>query len=236
MIEITEDIRNAILAHARLEYPRESCGLLVMINGTIQYRETINSADGHGEFCIEPEEYAKLEDAGEVISIVHSHPTRNCQPSQADLVGCEKSGLTWVICNPITAEVNQIKPNGYRAPLEGREWSYGVLDCYALVRDYYAERLQIELPDFHRPGEWWLNGGNLFMEKFAETGFVQMRDPAEHDVIMMQFRAEVPNHLAVMLSGHQIMQHVRDHLSHVCVWGGYWEQNTTGFFRHRSLC
>ena len=34
--------------------------------------------------------------------------------------------------------------------LIGRQWQYGVFDCYSIVRDYYA-LLGIKLPDYERP-------------------------------------------------------------------------------------
>ena len=34
--------------------------------------------------------------------------------------------------------------------LVGRQWQYGIFDCYSIVRDYY-KLLGINLPDYERP-------------------------------------------------------------------------------------
>ena len=36
--------------------------------------------------------------------------------------------------------------------LIGRQWNYGVFDCYSIVRDYYA-LLGIDLPNYQRPND-----------------------------------------------------------------------------------
>ena len=37
--------------------------------------------------------------------------------------------------------------------LVGRQWQYGVFDCYSIVKDYY-ELLGINLPDYKRPNDF----------------------------------------------------------------------------------
>ena len=119
------------LDHARQAYPRESCGLLVIRKGREVYWPCRNIGVGTEQFVIHPEDYAKADEQGPIVAVVHSHQGLPPEPSQADRVACEASGLPWHIVSVPSVAWSSIEPSGYVAPLVGREWSHGVLDCYA---------------------------------------------------------------------------------------------------------
>ena len=107
------------------------------------------------------------------MAIVHSHPISNPQPSIADLVACEKSGLPWIIVNPNTEEWAYCEPTGFQLPYVGREFVFGVVDCYTLVRDWYSREYGIQLRDYDRRDKFWDRGENLYLDNFAERGVSQ---------------------------------------------------------------
>lgn len=223
--------------HAAQEYPRECCGVVIVVRGKERYVPCRNMADTKEHFVMNPEDYAAAEDLGEVLAIVHSHCNLPPIPSQPDLVGCELSGKPWVIVSWPTGNVYAFEPSGYKAPLIGREFHHGVLDCYALCRDYYKERLGIELPDFPREYEWWLKGQNLYLDNFEEAGFVRV-DPStlrEHDAILMQLASPAPNHAAIYIGDNLVLQHVMHRLSSRDVYGGWYRKCAVAVVRHRSL-
>ena len=172
-----------------------------------------------------------------MLVVVHSHPTSAPLPSQADLVGCEASGLPWLITNPVTDAWHVFEPSGYRAPLVGRVFSHGTLDCYTLIRDYYWEELQLALPDFPRTENWWLQGEDLYRRHFAEAGFRVVPDVERrrHDVLLMQLSANVANHGAVYLGDGRILHHPMSRLSGRDVYGGYWHKITVLTVRHEAM-
>lgn len=228
-----------VLAHAATEAPRECCGLAVVVKGRLRYWPCRNIAVETNQFEIEPEDYAAAEDAGEVVGVCHSHVFIAPTPSEADKVMCEHSGVPWLIVNHPTGAHQTLEPTGYEAPLVGRQYSHGVLDCYQIVADYYKRTLGIELPYFHRTHEWWLNDKNLYLEGFERAGFVMVGDGTHedirpHDGLLMQVGSPVPNHSAVYLGDNLILQHVGGRLSSRDVYGGYWRKATTHVLRHRS--
>lgn len=226
----------AVRAHAEREAPREACGLAVVVKGRLRYVPCRNVA-GEAEFAIHPDDQAAAEDAGTVVAVCHSHVFIPPEPSEADRVMCEKTGLPWLIVNHPTGAHRVITPSGYRAPLIGRPFVHGALDCYSLCRDYYRETLGLDLPDYAREDDWWLKGGNLYLDHFAEAGFVEI-DPGDlraHDALLMQVASPVPNHAAIYLGDGLILQHCHGRLSSRDVYGGYWRRVTVKALRHRSL-
>ena len=224
-----------ILEHAKQEYPRESCGVVIIFKGREKYIPCRNTAEGQDHFIIHHEDYSNAEDMGEIIKIVHSHPSTNPQPSQPDLVGIEESGVPWIIINPLTEQWTETKPSGYKAPLVGRVFSPGILDCYSIIRDYYKEELRIDLIDFERVDNWWDKGQNLYVDNFEKAGFIQVNDLKEHDVIIMYNGSNIPNHGAVYLGNGTILHHPQGRLSSRDVYGGYWLKNTKLIVRHKQL-
>lgn len=227
----------AVRAHAQADYPREACGLVVVVKGRERYVPCRNVAEGSEHFVLPAEDYAAAEDMGEVIAVVHSHPDAPATASEADRVACEASGLPWHIVSWPADDLRTIEPSGYQAPLVGREFAHGVLDCYTLVRDWYQRERGITLPDFPRRDDWWQHGEDLYMRHYAEAGFVAVsQDQAEQagDVILMQLRSPVPNHAGVYLGDGTMLHHLHGRLSSRDVYGGYWQEITRCVLRYRG--
>ena len=233
---MNDDNKAAAFLHAQAEFPRESCGLLIVSKGKERYVACRNLGVGTDQFVIHSEDYAQADSQGEVVAVVHSHPAMPPTPSQADLVACEASGLPWFIVSIPNGQWAQLQPRGYVAPLVGREWSHGVLDCYSIIRDWYALERGIDIPEFTRFDEWWKRGENLYTDNFERAGFyaVASSDMKTGDVLLMQVASSVPNHGAIYLGDGLILHHLQGRLSSRDVYGGYWQKITTHTLRHCS--
>ena len=223
--------------HAREVFPAECCGLVVVVKGRERYWPCLNLATDEDKFILSPADYAAADDAGEIVAVVHSHPNLFPDASMADLVAMEASGLPWHIYALPLDRWHSYKPKGYEAPLVGREWCYGVLDCYSLARDWYAEKMGLKLGDYERRGEWWNKGLNTFVDNFMNEGFVAMEPEAEPqwgDALLMQLQSPVPSHVAVYVGNDLILHHLRDRLSSRDLLSGYYQKNTTHVLRHKS--
>ena len=205
------------LVHAKDQDPKESCGLLIDVKGKEKYYPCKNlSSYSQQCFIIDPEDYAKAEDSGKVLAVIHSHPVTPPVASQADMISCEESGLVWHIVNPKTEQWGFYKPSGYKPPLIGRHWVWGITDCWSLVRDWYKEKLGITLRDWDRPTTPEQFIKNPMFEKCAwRTGFRQLR-PEEKlengDLLFMSIMATGLNHVAIFLDG-DVLHHLADRIS-----------------------
>ena len=209
--------KDAALVHAKDQDPKEAVGLLLNVKGKQRYYPCQNLAiTNHQEFILNPEDYVKADNLGEIIGIFHSHPVTPPTPSQADRISCEHSNLPWYIVNPKTEQWAELKPEGYKAELCGRPWVWGITDCWSLVRDWYKEEKNIQLIDFERsmtPQEFL---ENPLFEKYAkETGFRELaNDEAlkKGDVLLMSILHPTLNHVAIFL-GDMVLHHLADRLS-----------------------
>ena len=170
----------AIRDHGVAAYPLECCGLVLKAGRREWYQPCRNTAASAEHFVMSAEDYAAAEESGDIVAVVHSHPDAPAAPAGRSR-RLRASGLPWYIVaveSPRTAMLSPARsvafaPEGYRAPLLGRQFAHGVLDCYTLVRDWYARERDIVLPDFSRDDGWWEPGkpGDLYMDHYAEAGF-----------------------------------------------------------------
>lgn len=234
-----------VLIHANAEAPRECCGVIVREAGDgLVYIACRNIAGEQNQFVIDPEDYVRAADTGEIIAIAHSHVLTPPAPTAADRTEIERSGLPWLIVNIPTGAYTVAVPDGYTAPLVGRPFVHGLHDCYGIVRDYYAS-IGVPLNDYPRPYGWWdqPDGPDLYRENFGHEGFVQIASGIEdarlklrqHDLILMNIRARRDNHMAVYLGGGVILHHLIGQLSRRETYQEFYQRRTTAVLRHRSF-
>ena len=211
------------LVHAKDQDPKESCGLLLNIRGKEKYFPCRNlSMTSHQCFIIDPEDYVRGSNLGDITGIVHSHPVTPAIASQADKISCEQSNLPWHIVNPKTEQWGYYEPCGYKAPLIGRPWVWNVTDCLSLVTDWYLEEKGIELikatrpltpEEFEENPESKVDGD--FNNYLIKVGF-RLLAPDERlengDVLLMGILNKGLNHVGIFIDG-DILHHLTDRLS-----------------------
>jgi proteasome lid subunit RPN8/RPN11 len=207
---------DAIREHAMSSYPNEACGIVTSVGFE---PKTNVAADPLKAWAMDPAEV----DYDSVLGVVHSHPDGPDWPSALDMRGQIAMDVPYgLIC--CTAEATT--PLWWwgasieRPPLLGRPFRHGPSgsdgrgDCYALIRDYYLAERGAHLPEFPRDQDWWLDGGNLYVDGFGQAGFTEVGgDPAPGDVLLFKIRSEVSNHGAVYLGNGLILHHTFQRLS-----------------------
>lgn len=246
---LTAKIKKAINAHANECHPKECCG--VIVNG--DYIPCTNVAVDDAQFEIDVMDLVGAEKEGKIQAYVHSHSgfgEASTKPSQPDMIQMGLHGLPWVIANGV--DVDLYKPTDYKAPLIGRDYYHGILDCYSLVRDYYQRELGITLNDYKRKDEWWadVNSDSLYVNNFKAEGFVEVSDIKKHDIILCRLgRTHYVNHALVFIGDGKlksertddvvgdslVLHHPYNRESLREIYGQQWQRRAAIIIRHKSL-
>ena len=243
---LTKSVKAAIITHAQEEYPREACG--VIVNG--EYVPCTNISPDNAQFEIDPMNIVGASKEGEIKAYVHSHPDGSCQPSMPDRVQMNLHGLPWIITNGTDVELH--KPDGYKAPLLGREYYHGIMDCYTLIQDYYQRELGITLNNYERTDAWWEDKDSkpLYLDGFKKEGFIEVDNVQQHDIILCRLgRTEHVNHALVFIGNGKlksehtddvvgndlILHHPYNRESLREIYGEQWQRRAAVTIRHRSL-
>ena len=243
---LTKSIKAAIIAHARRDYPREACGVIV----NKEYIPCTNIAADDAQFEICPIDLVGAGSEGKIKAYVHSHPDGSCKPSMPDRVQMNLHGLPWVITNGVDVELH--KPDDYKAPLLGREYHHGLMDCYTLVQDYYQRELDITLNDYERTNAWWESADHdpLYLDNFKSEGFVEVGNVQKHDLILCRLgRTEHINHALVFIGDGSLKSERTDDVIGDClvlhhpygrqsvreIYGEPWQRRAAIIIRHKSM-
>mgnify|MGYP003115042671 CR=1 FL=1 len=228
ILEIATDLQR--------DYPREGCGLLVNKRGKLKWVYCDNVAEGEEEFKIDPKQYVAARLSGDIYAVVHSHPDYSCEPSGADIKASDILGIPYFIISLPSLETYLYEPEYNSAPLLGREYDFKTANCWSLVKDYYLQKLNIELPTIDWEDDWWEKGLNYFEDMIEPFGFYEVDQVQEHDVILFKIQAPVESHCGVYLQEDIFMHHAENRLScRESLQSRYFAPQVTRYMRCRQL-
>jgi|TARA_B110000483_G_scaffold224958_1_gene284217 proteasome lid subunit RPN8/RPN11 len=221
--------------HFKEQYPREGCGVIAIVKGKKKWFPCTNIAKDDEDFIIDSQEYLKLKRTTDVIAIVHSHPDASSEASATDVKYCNAIGIPYHIYSYPEMDLNILDPVKSTIELYGREYEFGVRDCFEATRDYLASK-NINIPT-RDPFEddWWERGIEYFTpEIIAEWHHVPvpMDTPQENDVLVFNVKAAVGNHCGVYVGNDCFYHHAITRLS--CRESLYplWYKYLTGVYRY----
>lgn len=231
MIEAFKQLQDIIVDHGKSVYPNEACGFIAQGSSGLYYSPRENkSTTPKDTFEIDPQEWDPT-----CVAVVHSHPNTAFEPTKADMEGQINTAVPWGIYSIrqdwetkefLTSDIMYFGKGVPIPPLVGRTFRWGPSgsdnggDCYAIIKDFYKLKYNIDLPEFPRDNHWWKNGGDMYRDGFVQAGFRQISEHElqDGDVFLAQVLSKVPNHGGIYLSNDQdgkgmCLHHLTDQLS-----------------------
>ena len=221
--------------HFKKEYPREGCGILAVVKGKKKWFPCTNIAPDDEDFIIDSEEYLKISRTSDITAIIHSHPDATSEPSKTDIKYCNALGIPYYIFSFPEMDLNIVSPAKDITDLYGREYEFGVHDCFEALRDY-LETQDIKIPPRAMfEDNWWEKGLDYFTEETIRDWNhvpIELNDIEPNDVLIFKVGADTNNHCGVYLGGDIFYHHAYNRLS--CRENLYplWYKYITGVYRY----
>ena len=233
MIQFLDEMQE----HFNKEYPRVGCGVLAVIKGSLKWFPCDNVATEENDFIISSKQYIDISHRGDITAVVHSHPDASNEPSETDIKYCNATGIPYYIFSYPGMKLNIVQPEGLPTPtLYGRDYEFGVNDCFSAARDYYITK-GLDIPS--RPlfeDDWWEKGLDYFTDEYIATwGFEKVEGNMQKgDLLIFTIRASVGNHCGVYLGEDLLYHHAENRLSCRENLYPFWKKYITGVYRYAT--
>ena len=228
-----EDMRE----HFKNEYPREGCGILTVVKGKQKWIPCTNIAEEDNHFIIDTKEYLKIARTSDIVGIVHSHPDESSEPSELDINNCNALGKKYYIFSYPEMDLTIVEPETNTTDLYGREYEFGVKDCFEALRDYLKTQ-NIEIPPRAMFVEdYWDKNIDYFNDKTIsdwQHSPVSLNEIKENDVLIFKVFSDINNHCGVYLGNDIFYHHAENRLS--CRENLYpqWKKWLVGAYRYAA--
>lgn len=222
--------------HFEKWYPQEGCGVLAAVKGKTTWFPCDNVAEGENDFIIDSKQYINIGHRSDIIGIVHSHPDGTTEPSENDIKYCNAVGIPYYIFSYPEMDMEILQPIRTNKSLYGREYEFGVNDCFEAARDYYILK-GLEIPN--RPpfeDDWWEKDLDYFTDEYIGTwGFKKIEDNMQKgDLLIFTINALVGNHCGVYLGDDIFYHHAENRISCRENIYPFWKKYISGVYRYAT--
>lgn len=224
-----EDIKK----HFDSEYPKEGCGIIGIVKGKKKWFPCKNVANSNEDFILSSEDWFEVKKKADIFAIVHNHINSGNEASKNDINNCNALGIPYYIFNYPDLDLNILEPKENFNPLIGREYKFGVNDCFEAMRDWLATQ-NIKIPKRAAfEDDWWLKGLDYFTEEtIAQWGFKKVDTPQKNDLLIFAVESSVGNHCGVYLNNDIFFHHAENRLSCRESLYPFWAKHIIGIYRH----
>jgi len=125
--------------------------------------------------------------------------------------------------------------------LTGRPFTgIGEQDCFQLVREFFYDNFEIDIPNYARPNDWSADKLDLLRILPEMCGFEtitkwRVKDLRPGDVLAVAIGEQNPNHLVVVLEDDKLVHHLYGRLSEETQWRDIWRSRTCFVLRHKDV-
>ena len=134
-------------------------------------------------------------------------------------------------------ELTIVQPQRETKILYGREYEFGVNDCFEAMRDYLASE-NIFIPARAAfEDDWWEKSLDYFTDEIIKDyGYFKVEEGSmqKNDVIIFTIQATVGNHCGVYLGEDLFFHHAENRISCRENLYPFWKKYITGVYRHAA--
>jgi NlpC/P60 family len=103
--------------------------------------------------------------------------------------------------------------------LIGRQYNFRTANCFHIVRDFYKDNFDLDIPNFACPPSWAREGNPMASNLYDKAGFrvvdVSIRELRPADLLLIGLGSPYPNHLLIMLGPNKVLHHAHQQISTV---------------------
>ncbi len=118
-------------------------------------------------------------------------------------------------------------------------WKHGEADCFQLIRRFYAENFQIDIPNVNYQDEWWNTEPekDYFTQNVRSAGFQPVLTEALTAMkpgwgLLFAQGAAFVTHCGVWIGNGSFLHHPRNEPSRIERWAGRWQGRTVSIWHH----
>jgi proteasome lid subunit RPN8/RPN11 len=242
-------IKRRIKDHALKEVPNECCGILFenSKNRNLEILECDNSSmNKRLHFRVPTLDYFKASSSGKILAFYHSHFSENDFFSEFDKEQSEKHHIKLILYCVKKNSFHEYEPKIYDSNYSGKDFEIGVNDCFTLFRDYYKKELDIEIKNYYRDHNWFVENPNSYQKYYEESGFSKILDgPISEDDLSQMRKNDVifskplgkkfPTHAGIYMGHNSILHHQINCYSRIEEYTKTMKKRTITVIRHDTL-
>lgn len=121
--------------------------------------------------------------------------------------------------------------------LIGKPYIDGLQDCLSVIRDYYFQTWNIEIPNYARPNRFWEDPFLDLYKNYGQSGFYPVFDGEyrEGDLVLMPIMSVNNSHGAIVVGDNLLLHHLPNQLSGTDPLRPKWSNRITVHLRHPEV-